>query len=66
MNKIKDYRNEAGLTIAALSEKAGVSVGYLSDLERDVDGNMNPTKDVMQKISEALNRSVPEVFFPKE
>jgi transcriptional regulator with XRE-family HTH domain len=66
MNKIKYFRDKAGLTLAELSGRANVAVGYLSALERDADGVINPTKNTMEKIARALNKTVPKVFYPKE
>lgn len=63
-NKIKQFRSEAGMTVRGLSELAGVAVGYLSALENDTDSVVNPTKEVMERISTALGKTVPEVFFP--
>jgi transcriptional regulator with XRE-family HTH domain len=66
MNQIKQFREAADMTIRKLSEKASVAVGYLSTLENDTNGDTNPSKDVMQRISEALGKTVSEVFFPEE
>lgn len=63
MNKIKELREELGLTVRGLSKKAKVAVGYISMLENDVDNKMNPSKNVMNRISVALNSNVVEVFF---
>lgn len=52
-----------GLTIRDLSKKSNVATGYISKLENDNVDITNPTKDVMEKISSALNKTVPEVFF---
>lgn len=66
MNKIRYFRGKEGLTLVELSEKAKVAVGYLSALERDEDGIINPTKNTMEKIAKAFNKTVPEVFYPKK
>lgn len=63
MNKIKILRNKLNMTVRELSEKSSVAVGYISALENDSTGSTNPTKDVMERISQALNATVPEVFF---
>jgi transcriptional regulator with XRE-family HTH domain len=64
LNNIKAFRQEKGMTVKELSQKSHVAVGYISDLENDMDGIKNPTKDVMIKIANALKKTVPEVFFP--
>jgi transcriptional regulator with XRE-family HTH domain len=63
MNKIKLLRDKLGMTLRSLSEKSNVAIGYLSTLENDTEGKTNPTKDVMERISAALEGTVPEVFF---
>lgn len=64
MNKIKIFREEMGLTVKALAAKADIATGYLSDLENN--NKNNPSKEKMIKIAKALEKSVTEVFFPKE
>lgn len=63
MNKIKQIRIKLNMTVRELAEKSDVAVGYISTLENDSKGTTNPTKDVMKRISQALNATVPEVFF---
>ncbi len=60
-NKIKKYRENQNMTLKDLSNKVGVSIGYLSHLERG--SRSNPSKEVMEKIAIALNASIPEIFF---
>ncbi|GAQ24255.1 helix-turn-helix domain-containing protein [Tepidanaerobacter syntrophicus] len=64
MNNIKFYRLKQGLTIRELSKKSGVAAGYISELENDRDSKKNPSKEVMEKISAALEQTVAEIFFP--
>ena len=66
MNKIKIFRLEKDMTLKELSEKSKVAIGYISTLENDCEGNKNPSKDIMERISEALDKTVPEVFFPEK
>lgn len=61
MNNIKYFRKELGLTITELSERSKLAVGYLSDIENNK--GKNPTKDVMERISAALERNVVDVFY---
>lgn len=51
------------MTLKELSEEVGVSVGYLSHLERG--SRSNPSKEVMERIAIALCSSIPEIFFSK-
>ena len=60
-NKIKKYRNSKNMTLKDLSDRTGISVGYLSHLENGT--RKNPSQEVMDKISKALNNSIPDIFF---
>lgn len=62
-NKIKKYRKSQNMTLRDLSDRTGISAGYLSHLERG--SRDNPSKEVMEKIAFALNSSIPEIFFSK-
>lgn len=64
MNRIKFYRNNLGLSTYKIAELSGLTHGYISNLEND--NRINPSKEVMQKISEALGESVQAIFFPEE
>lgn len=60
-NKVKHYRELAGLTQEELSEKADVSRNTISSLETG--SNTNVTYDTMIKIARALNEKVAAIFF---
>ena len=60
-NKIKKYRKEKNMKLKEIASKSGISVGYLSHLENG--SRANPSREVMESISLALNKSIPEVFF---
>lgn len=60
-NKVKEYREKAGLTQEQLAEKAEVSRNTISSLETKT--NTNVTYEIMQRISEALNKKVATIFF---
>lgn len=60
-NKVKEYREKAGLTQEQLAEKAKVSRNTISSLETKT--NTNVTYEIMQRISEALNEKVATIFF---
>lgn len=63
MNKIRHYRQERGQQLRELAEATGLSMGHLSHLEN---GNKEPSKVAMETIAKALNKTVPEVFYPVE
>ncbi len=52
---IRKRRKQLGLTLQALSDRAGVSVGYLSQVERD---NATPSLGTLAQIADALNVGV--------
>lgn len=53
-NRIRAFRQERGLTLGQLAEKAGVSASYLSTIER---GLKKPSIPALRQISEALHVS---------
>ena len=62
-NKIRGIRKEKGITLKQLSERTGLSIGYLSNLERD---SSSPTLDNMQKICGVLEVSLIELLDDKK
>ncbi|MBO5179013.1 MAG: helix-turn-helix transcriptional regulator [Clostridia bacterium] len=60
-NKLRYYRKKQKLTLKELSEKTGISVGYLSHLENG--SRTNPSMKTMYSISQAVKASIEEVFF---
>lgn len=60
MNKIKYFRITQGLQLKDLVIATGLSMGHLSHLEN---GNRQPSKEAMEAIAKALNKTVPEVFY---
>lgn len=64
MNNIKIYRGKLGLSIYKIAELSGLTPSYISNLEND--NRTNPSKEAMQKISNALGENVQAVFFPEE
>ena len=60
-NNVKKIRKERGMRLIDVAKKCGISVGYLSHLENG--SRANPSREVMENISLALNKSIAEVFF---
>lgn len=60
-NKLRKYRKEKGLTQKDIAEKCGVSIGYMSHLEKGT--RVNPSTEVMEKIAQVLGKTIPEIFF---
>lgn len=64
MNRIKFYRNALEYSVYKVAELSGLTPSYISNLEND--NRTNPSKEVMQKISDVLKESVQTVFFPED
>ncbi|MDR1278097.1 MAG: helix-turn-helix domain-containing protein [Treponema sp.] len=60
---LKLYRNRRNWSQADLAEKSGLSVVYLSDIER---GNKWPYLDTLVKLAEALELEVFELLKPQD
>ncbi|KAB2337596.1 cupin domain-containing protein [Cytobacillus depressus] len=57
--KLKEIRKKQKLTIADLAQKTGLSNGYLSNVERNLN---SPTIESLRKIVDALSISLVELF----
>jgi transcriptional regulator with XRE-family HTH domain len=58
---IKNYRTYRSLSQADLAEKAGISITFLSNIER---GNKWPYPETLTNIAQALEIEVYELFKP--
>ena len=58
-SNLKKYRNFRGWSQMELAEKAGISMNFLSEIER---GNKWPYPDTLQNLAEALCIEVYELF----
>ena len=56
---IRTIRKSNKLRLRELSEKSGLSIPYLSDIERDA---VNPSIKSVESIAVALKVSLPELF----
>lgn len=62
MNQIKKFREKKNLSIRELARRTGLTASYISNLEKG--RRNNPSKETMEKIAEALDKTVPEIFYP--
>lgn len=53
-----------GLTVYKVAEMCGLTASYISNLENN--NRRNPSREVMQKISNVLCESVQSIFFPDD
>jgi len=57
--RLRTYRNRAGMTQMKLAEKAGVHHTYIGQLER---GEKNATLETIEKVARALDLSFETLF----
>ncbi len=56
---VRAWREQRGLTMAALAERAGIAQPYLSQIET---GKRDGTAQTMKKLAEALNVTVDDLI----
>ena len=59
MNRIKEIREQKGLTQEDVAKKAGISPNYYAKIER---GTINTSIEKANKISKALGVKVSDIF----
>lgn len=57
--RLREIRREHSLTLKDLSQKAGLSIPYLSNVER---GEVNPSFDALKKVAVAYNMAVKDLL----
>lgn len=57
--RLRELRNERGLRLKDIAENAGISVPYLSDLER---GRTNPSLETLQTLAGAYGITVHDLL----
>ncbi len=58
--KIRQLREEKGLSLNGLAEEAGISKAYLSQLENDV--SKQPSAEILLKIASALGITIADLL----
>ena len=61
MNKIDYYRKKTKMSYGKIAKEAGVTASYVCLLAKGE--RTNPSKETMERIANALGRTVQEVFF---
>lgn len=64
MNKIDAIKKQKRLSYGDIAKSTGLTTAYICMLAKGQ--KTNPSKEAMEKISQALGKTVPEIFFPKE
>ena len=59
-NRIDYWRHREGLTYHSIAEEAGTTAQYISMLAKGK--RKNPGTDLMEKIADALNKKIRQVF----
>jgi len=57
--RLKARRKELGLTQAAIYDKTGIAISYISNLEK---GDVNPSLDIMASLARALDVDLTHFF----
>ncbi len=57
--EVRNYRQKAGMTVADLSRRTGLSIGMLSKIEH---GNTSPSLTTLQSLSHALSVPITSFF----
>lgn len=60
--RIRSLRLEKGFTLPDLSQKAGVSIGLLSQLENADEESANPNLQTLRKISKTLDVTIADLL----
>lgn len=63
---IKSIRKEKGLLLSHVAKMAGVSCGYISELENGKLKSQNPSEEILKKIADALRVSVSDLLEEKK
>lgn len=61
-NRLKERRQELGLTQGQFAERTGSTAAYVSQIER---GQANPTLDVMAKFADVVGLEVWDMLRPE-
>ncbi|MBI2880316.1 MAG: helix-turn-helix transcriptional regulator [Candidatus Tectomicrobia bacterium] len=61
--KIREHRNQKGLTLKEVSQRTGLAISFISQVER---GNGNPTLSSLRAIAQALGVTVGYFFHSPE
>lgn len=59
-SKIAEIRNMKGISLSKLARDAGISKGYLSNIENGIKENLS--KELLEKIAKALGIDVSEFY----
>lgn len=62
--RVQKLRQQKGLSLSELAERAGVAKSYLSTIERDIQSN--PSIAFLEKISVVLQVSIDELLYDPE
>ena len=57
--RLRELRNEKGLKLAVIADRSGVSLAYVSEVER---GRKLPSLDILSRLAGALEMSVSDVL----
>lgn len=64
MNMIEQFRKEKDFSMRELARRAKLTPSYIHDLEKGL--KTNPSMKAMGNIATALDKTITDVFFPKD
>lgn len=60
--RIKRFRTDAGLSLTALADKAGISKGYLHTLENGTEERRRPSAKTLHAVAQALGLTIADLL----
>lgn len=60
--RVKRFRTEAGLSLSALADKAGVSKGYLHSIENGTEEHRRPSAKTLHAVAQALGLTIADLL----
>lgn len=61
-DRIRELREDKGMSLDALASEAGISKTYLWELEKDSTGSKKPSADVLLRIANALSTTIADLM----
>ena len=61
--RLREFRTEAGLSLRQVAERSGLSVGFLSQVER---GKCSMALSTLRNVASVLGKSMADFFIPSE
>src|ERR1700686_4690619 len=60
--RLKEFREQAGLSLDQLAERAKMSKGYIWELEQDEEGKKKPSAEILMRLANALSVTLADLL----